>query len=137
MREWIVVAVAACCSAGALADDASPNQGMLGDWGGARTRLYQQGLDFQLSYFAEPAYNTHGGTTHLLRSTDQFVAGATFDLDKLLGWPKAKFQATLTEPQRRQPERRREPRYAHAGSAGLRPRRRRAPDRILVPADIQ
>ncbi len=96
MRKWIAALVVACAAAGAAADDVSPNQGMLGDWGGARTRLYREGIDFQLSYFAEPAYNARGGSAHLLRSADQFVAGTTLDLDKLWGWPKARLQATLT-----------------------------------------
>ncbi len=81
----------------ATAQEASPNQGLLGDWGGARTRLYQSGIDFQLSYFAEPAYNLQGGTARLLRSADQLVAGVTLDLDKLWSWPKAKVQLTLTD----------------------------------------
>jgi porin len=98
MRNAIVaIAALACCSAGVRADDASPNQGVLGDWGGARTRLYQQGVDFQLSYFAEPAGNVRGGTEKLIRSADQFVAGATLDLDKLWGWRSAKVQLTLTD----------------------------------------
>lgn len=97
LRKWIVVVAVACCSAGVQADEGSPNQGVLGDWGGSRTRPYQDGVDFQLRYFAEPAYNAQGGTTHLLRSADQFTAGATFDLDRLWGWPEAKFQVTLTD----------------------------------------
>ncbi len=96
MRKWIAALVVACRAAVAVADDASPNQGMLGDWGGMRTRLYRDGIDFQLSYFAEPAYNARGGSTHLLRSADQFVAGTTLDLDKLWGWSHAKLQVTLT-----------------------------------------
>ena len=83
--------------AGTAAQGTSPNQGLLGDWGGARTRLYQSGIDFQLSYFAEPAYNLQGGSQRLLRSADQIVGGATFDLDKLWSWPKAKVQLTLTD----------------------------------------
>jgi len=83
-------------SFGAAAQQASPNQGLLGDWGGERTRLYQRGIDFQLSYFAEPAYNLRGGSEKLLRSADQFVVGSTLDLDKLWAWPKAKLQLTLT-----------------------------------------
>ncbi len=86
---WLVAAAAHA--------EPSPNQGLTGDWGGARTRWYERGLDFQLSYFAEPAYNAAGGQGHLLRSADQFIAGATLDLDKLWGVPKAKLQITLTD----------------------------------------
>ena len=90
------LALGAAWCAGAAAQVPSPNQGLLGDWGGTRTQLYQSGIDFQLSYFAEPAYNLQGGTEKLLRSADQIVAGATLDLDKLWGWPKATLQLTLT-----------------------------------------
>src|SRR6476469_326939 len=93
-------------SASAYADEApasssaeavSPNQGVLGDWGGLRTRLYQRGIDFQLGYTAELAYNARGGDEHLLRHADQFNIGATFDLQKLLGWSGAKVQMTITD----------------------------------------
>jgi len=90
------IVLLAFMSVPAVAQDASPHQGLLGDWGGARTRLYQSGIDFQFSYFAEPAYNLSGGASKLLRSADQIVAGTTLDLDKLWGWPKATFQLTLT-----------------------------------------
>jgi carbohydrate-selective porin OprB len=61
----------ACASAGTYADEPSPNHGLLGDWGGLRTRLYQQSVDFQLGYTTEQAYNAHGGDSHLLRNADQ------------------------------------------------------------------
>ena len=82
---------------GAAQADPSPNQGLTGDWGGARTRWYERGVDLQLSYFAEPAYNAAGGAAQLLRSADQFIAGATLDLDKLWGVPQAKVQITFTD----------------------------------------
>jgi porin len=77
--------------------EASPNQGVLGDWGGARTRLYQRGVDFQLGYTVELAYNARGGDSHLLDHADQFNFGATFDLQKLLGWHGSKVQVTITD----------------------------------------
>src|SRR5689334_5391326 len=52
------------------AEAVSPNQGVLGDWGGLRTRLYQRGIDFQLGYTAELAYNARGGDEHLVRHAD-------------------------------------------------------------------
>jgi porin len=78
-------------------EEASPNQGVLGDWGGLRTRLYHRGIDFQLGYTAELAYNARGGDEHLGRHADQFNVGATFDLQKLLGWSGAKVQITITD----------------------------------------
>src|SRR5258708_10084816 len=97
MKKTIVMLALAITSVYTFADDVSPNQGVLGDWGGLRTRLYQQGVDFQLGYTTEPAYNTQGGDRHLLRNADQFNLGTTLDLDKLLGWSDARFQVTITE----------------------------------------
>ena len=96
LRACCVVLVTTWCCALAHAQAASPNQGLLGDWGGWRTELYQAGVDFQLNYFNEFAYNTSGGNARLGRYADQSTAGVTLDLDKLLAWKKAKFQLTLT-----------------------------------------
>src|SRR5262247_2844944 len=68
--------------AGNPSREVSPNQGVLGDWGGIRTRLYQRGIDFQLGYTLELAGNVRGGDDHLVRHADQFNAGVTFDLQK-------------------------------------------------------
>jgi porin len=75
----------------------SPNQGLLGDWGGLRTRLYERGIDFQLGYTVELAYNSQGGDANLLRYADQVAVATTLDLERLLGWSDAKFQITLTD----------------------------------------
>ena len=53
LPAWACIGLGAgmtAISAGAAAQEASPNQGLLGDWDGARTRLYQRGIDFQLSF---------------------------------------------------------------------------------------
>jgi porin len=92
----LLVALAGA-SGTAAADESSPSEGLLGDFGGARTRLYQHGVDLQLSYFAEPAYNISGGSSHLLRSADQITMGVTLNLERLWHWPKATFQLTLTD----------------------------------------
>ena len=92
-----VACAGASADAGSNSEEASPNQGVLGDWGGLRTRLYQRGIDFQLGYTLELAANPRGGDEHLLRHADQFNFGVTFDLQKLLGWHGAKVQATITD----------------------------------------
>jgi len=97
---WKYVVMLALVFAGVgnvYADEVSPNQGLLGDWGGLRTRLYQRGVDFQLGYTTELAYNAQGGDSRLLRNAGQLNLGATFDLDRLLGLPGSKFQVTVTE----------------------------------------
>src|SRR5271170_4039063 len=97
LRACLFVLVASWFGPFAHAQDASPHQGLLGDWGGRRTDLYEAGIDFQFSYFNELAYNANGGSTRLARYADQSVAGVSLDLDKLWGWPKATFQLTLTD----------------------------------------
>jgi carbohydrate-selective porin OprB len=48
---------------------AAPVPWLLGDWGGYRTRLQQDGIDLQLGYTAEIAANTQGGTDRKATST--------------------------------------------------------------------
>jgi porin len=96
MRKWLLAAVVLSACTRALADSLDSGQFLLGDWGGVRTGLHEHGVDFQLTYFAEPAYNASGGDKHLLRYADQFTADATLDLDKLFTWPRAIFKLTLT-----------------------------------------
>jgi porin len=97
MRNWLIGAVLLAMSAGARADDTGSDTYLLGDWGGLRPRLHERGLDLQLTYFSEPAYNAAGGDGHLLRYADQWTGDATLDLDKLFGWPQAIFKLTLTD----------------------------------------
>src|SRR5580658_11099417 len=74
-----------------------PQDYLTGDWGGLRSRLHDDGVDLQLAYFSEPAYNAAGGDRRLARYADQITADATFDLDKLFHWPQAIFKLTLTD----------------------------------------
>jgi porin len=97
VHKGFVLLALACFSVDASASEAGPNQGLLGDWGGLRTRLYQNGIDFQLGYVSETAYNADGGDRKLTRYADQLTLGATFDLDRLLGWSNSKFQVTITD----------------------------------------
>jgi porin len=77
--------------------NAAPDRWLLGDWGGERTRLQDMGIDFQFGYTSEFAYNPAGGTEHTTRYADQYAAGVTLDLDRLLGLPAAQFQVTMTQ----------------------------------------
>jgi porin len=97
MCQCAAVLTLACVSANGFAEEVSPNVGLLGDWGGLRTRLYQRGVDFQLGYTGELAYNASGGDEHLLRNAGQFNFGGTFDLEKLLGFRDSKVQITITK----------------------------------------
>jgi porin len=88
--------LATCAQATPAFDSQSP--WMLGDWGGKRTELSQQGYDFKLDTVVEMGSNLHGGYNHdkATRYSDQFALGAHMDLQKILGWHDAEFQVTLT-----------------------------------------
>ena len=96
-RSVAAAAVLALGAASAHADDVTTSPNLLGDWGGLRTRLADQGITFNLGYGSEVAHNFSGGTEHLTRYTDQWVLGTTLDLNRLWGWKGAAFQATITD----------------------------------------
>jgi porin len=76
---------------------AEPSSWLFGDWNGERTRLRDRGIDFQFGYTGEVAYNATGGIESNAAYADQYVAGVTLDLEKLVGIPAAQFQATITQ----------------------------------------
>ncbi|PKU23169.1 carbohydrate porin [Telmatospirillum siberiense] len=76
-------------------DDGSA--GLTGDWGGWRHKLAEDGLIFKLGWVSEVANNPQGGTRSGTRYTDQWAFGTTFDLDRLLSIPNAKFQLSISE----------------------------------------
>src|SRR5215467_5283243 len=80
----------------ALADDVGSKH-LTGDWGGFRTDLEQSGVDFELNYTTETAYNAAGGTKHAVRYTDQWAFSGSFDLDRLLGIHDAEVKLTITD----------------------------------------
>ncbi|BCX67686.1 carbohydrate porin [Pseudomonas izuensis] len=97
-RKYRVAAglLSVCACAGAQAADYSPSNFLLGDWNGERTRLHEQGVDFQLTYVNELAYNTQGGDEHKGTYSDQLMIDTNFDLQKLVGWQGASFRMTFT-----------------------------------------
>ena len=92
------LAVLSMCSAveAAPAFDAD-SPFMLGDWGGKRSELSDQGFDFKLDYTSETAANLHGGYNHdkATRYSDQTTLSAHLDLQMLMGWHDAEFQIAL------------------------------------------
>jgi len=85
-----------CALQTAHADGYSQNNFLLGDWNGERTHLHEQGVDFLFTYVNELAYNTQGGDPHKGTYSDQLMADAQFDLQRLLGWEGAALRATFT-----------------------------------------
>lgn len=69
---------------------------LLGDWGGVRSKLLQDGVDFQLGYVNELAFNAAGGTSQRVEYADQVQVGTTLNLERLAGFTNALFQATIT-----------------------------------------
>ena len=67
----------------AQAYDITTSPHLFGDWGGLRTSLSERGIDLNLGYTGEAAHNFSGGKDKLTRYTDQWVFGATLNLDKL------------------------------------------------------
>ncbi len=68
-----------------------------GDWNGARTRLSEKGIEFTLGYDTQLGHNIRGGTRSVTRYDDQWLAGVTFDFDKLWGWRGASFKWLMTQ----------------------------------------
>jgi porin len=75
----------------------APVPWLFGDWGGYRTRLLQQGIDFQFGYTSEVAYNAQGGIKSEVANADQYLAGVTLNLDRLFGLHDSMFQISITE----------------------------------------
>lgn len=70
---------------------------LLGDWLGARTYLFEHGIDFQLGYVNELAGNARGGIKRWTDYADQTQIGVTLNLERLIGLHDALFQITYTE----------------------------------------
>lgn len=69
---------------------------LLGDWNGHRLWLRDRGLDLQLGYTGEFVFNATGGIRQEAAHADQYVAGATLDLERLAGLRGTTFQLTFT-----------------------------------------
>jgi porin len=99
MRTILLACLAVLLAGAAHAEPQSkPAQAwLLGDWGGYRTKLFDWGVDLQVSYVNEIAYNAQGGVRNLVDYTDQVAVGATFDLERLVGLHDARIQVTYSE----------------------------------------
>jgi porin len=93
----VLVALLAGTTARADPLPTHPEPWLTGDWGGFRTRLFEKGLDLQIVYVSELAYNAGGGTRQLVDYADQVAVGATLDLERMFGLHDALIQITYTE----------------------------------------
>ena len=66
-----------------------------GDWGGYRTDLFNKGVDLQVVYVGEVAYNLGGGVEkQLVDYTGEVAFGTTLDLERIFGLHDALIQIT-------------------------------------------
>ncbi|MCR8720606.1 carbohydrate porin [Pseudomonas syringae] len=93
----IAAAIGALQSAQAYEAFSTTSPWMLGDWGGARTELLNDGYKFSANYVSELGTNAHGGynNSKKLEYADQFAVGMHLDLQKILGVQDAEFQLLL------------------------------------------
>src|SRR3546814_4438071 len=92
-----LLALALLGGTGALRADEASAPGLLGDWGGERTRLQEEGLSFKLGFVMEGAYNPVGGDRHPVDQAGQLSQGQTADLDKLFCITNAQLQVKITK----------------------------------------
>ncbi|HEY3616403.1 MAG TPA: carbohydrate porin [Candidatus Sulfotelmatobacter sp.] len=62
-----------------------------GNWGGARSRLQEAGIDFEMSDIAEVLRNATGGKRQLTIYQGLLKPSLNLDLEKLANWPGASF----------------------------------------------
>ena len=76
-------------------------QYMLGDWGGKRTALADQGVKFEANIAADAAYLAAGGRNpdHSATVASQLWLGTQLDLEKLAGWNGVTIRAVMTARQ--------------------------------------
>ncbi|QHG88077.1 carbohydrate porin [Xanthomonas sp. NCPPB 1638] len=90
------LAASLLCAPAQAADAFDPGKHIGGDWGGARSALAEQGVEFKLAHFSQTAHNLSGGERETTAYADQFFLGGYFDLDRLWGWTGADFKLEIT-----------------------------------------
>ncbi|MFG1427037.1 carbohydrate porin [Roseixanthobacter glucoisosaccharinicivorans] len=85
------------------AEEAAPSiasqLGWLGDWGGARTKLADAGIQFGVNYIGEVWSNTHGGLGTGTAYNGRFLFTMDADLGKLFNWNNATFHVSALQIQ--------------------------------------
>jgi porin len=91
-RRGLAIALAgglAFAAPPALAEEAAPDfaaETLTGDWGGARTRLVDRGLDIRLDYTADLLSNLRGGSRRGTTFQGKFELGIDLDFERAIGW---------------------------------------------------
>jgi len=89
----LLLAMATLAPAAAQAGDAT----LTGDWGGARTRYLDAGVNFRGDYVSETFANVSGGRARGSTYAQQLRLGADFDMARIAGWSGATLHFTLND----------------------------------------
>ncbi len=81
----------------ALANDKTFQPGITGDWGGERSRLKDEGWQFQVRAIAEGAYNPVGGAHPAAAGAGELDLAGLVDLGKLIGDDGGSLEAKITD----------------------------------------
>jgi len=96
-RELVAGALLAFCAVAHAGAPPPFSPELFLDWDDLRDLLRQQGVDFRFSYVSETATNLQGGDQQLWRYTDQLTFWGALDLQKLFGFPQARFNIVITD----------------------------------------
>lgn len=92
---WACIALLASTAQAQQARDDNDRY-LTGDWGGARTRLEDRGINLGATYFAEGAGNFRGGSRHDVAYAAELSVYGSFDLQKLWGWSGGTLRVKFT-----------------------------------------
>ena len=94
LKRAIIGLFICCVPLSVYADELYPHQQYTtGDWGGYRTKLHEAGVQFGLSYTAEPAVLVSGGYEEEDTYLHNINAELKLDLEKLIKIPRTTFLA--------------------------------------------
>ena len=88
-----LLAMAALAPMASAADEST----LTGDWGGARTRYLDAGVNFRGDYVSETFANVSGGLKRGSTYAQQLRQGADFDMARLAGWSGATLHLTIND----------------------------------------
>jgi porin len=93
LRMWRPAAYVTLMSSVTLASAST----LTGDWGGARTRYANAGVNFRGDYVSETFANVSGGRSRGSTYAQQLRLGADFDMDRINGWSGAVLHLTIND----------------------------------------
>jgi porin len=91
-----LLAMAALAPACALAAPGGAST-LTGDWGGARTRYAEAGVNFRGDYVSETFANVRGGRARGSTYAQQLRLGADLDMDRIAGWSGSTLHFTIND----------------------------------------